>query len=256
MKKKILIPAALALALAATVGSAQPPATSPEATPATETNSADEAPVQTVQVRGVRDPALMPYEKAYDFLTRLRKAGDGRMDMVIRILSARTQQPIPDLEVFLQGETTYRKLALSPEGFLTMVLDPAYLKDKVAILTNKPKGAIVVEYYFVPTLPADGLRFADIGASIAAVKRAQREVLPWYLRPFMGTIREVMLCYPRKDQELLVTQGETVVRPANIEQKNMLSRNTVYCAVFNEAEARKAPDSLVAAPASPIALFR
>lgn len=249
----------LAIALAAAAHcNAQPPA----AAAASDTASAhapdmaSDTPIQTVEVRGVRDPALMPYEKAYDFLTRLRKIGDGRVDMAIRVLSARTLQPVPGLEIFLKGEKTHRPLALSPEGFLTMVLDPAYLQDKAAILTNKPKGSIVVEYYFVPTLPADALRYGDIAASIAAGKRAFREAIPWYVRPFVGTVSQVMLCYPDKDRQVAISHGDTVIRPASSGQKNVLSKTNVHCAVFTEDETRKAPETLVTASPGYTALFR
>ena len=220
---------------------AQSLASAQEAAPAPE----GEGTVQTVQISGVKDPEIMPYEKAYDMLSRVRKVSDGKMDMVIRVLSAQTLKPIPDLEISLQGEQSFEKLALSPEGFLTIPLKTEALADKAVFLTNKKKGSLRVEYFFVPKLPKENLRYGDIAASIAAAKRVRAEVLPWYLRAILPAISEVRICFPDNKQVVIISNAETVSRPALIEQKNMLTKETVYCGHFTDDETGAAKDSVV-----------
>jgi hypothetical protein len=117
---------------------------------------------QTVTVHGERDPAIAPYADAYRMLNTVREASGGKVDLLIRLLSATSLQPIPDLELSLRGETISEKLTLSPDGFLDLPLDNRYLDDKAEILTNKKKGSVRVEFYFVPKLPQEGITYGDM----------------------------------------------------------------------------------------------
>jgi hypothetical protein len=212
-----------------------------------------ETPAQTVTVHGVRDPAMAPYADAYDMLTKVREAGGGKVGMAIRILSAKSMQPIPDLELSLQGRTISEKLPLSPDGFLEVPLDKRYLDDKAEFLTNKKNGAVRAEFYFVPVLPKDALTYGDIAASIAAAKETRAKVLPWYFRLLTSGIEGVRLCYPDKGQEIGLSGG--AARPAASEQKNVLTKTTVYCAAFGKREVDAAQDTVVMAPPGWVALY-
>lgn len=222
------------------------PVVSAQETPAAVVPGTDtETPAQTVQVTGVRDPVMLPYEKAFDTLTRINKVSDGKMDMLIRVVSAQTNQPLPDLEVGLQGNVNQEKLTLSPDGFLTVPLSQSRLDDKAVFVTNKKKGSLKVEYFFVPKLPKDSFRFGDIAASIAAANRAREEVMPWYLRLLSPSIKEVLICYPNDKNEISVFNGAAAERPAVDEQRSSLVKSIVYCARFNEDETVAARNSVV-----------
>lgn len=212
-----------------------------------------EAPPQTVAVRGVRDPAIAPYAEAYDMLTRVRAASRGKADMVIRVLSEKTLQPMPDLELSLTGATISEKLSLSPEGFLDVPLDRRYLDDKAEFVTNQKKGEVRAEFYFVPLLPGGTLTYGDMEASIAAAGRAVKQTIPWYIRLFAGGIDTVRLCYPDATRTIALSDG--TVRPASNEQKNMLSKETMYCASFGMREVAAAKGTGVTAPPGWVALF-
>lgn len=239
----------LAMATAAPMVCAQ------ETAPAAAQVDTEEATTQVIQVTGVRDPAMLPYETAFDMLTKIDKVSNGKMEMVIRVTSAQTGRPIPDLEVTLQGNTNTDKLALSPNGLLTVPLSQTRLDDKAMFLTNKKKGSLKVEYFFVPRLPAESFNFGDVAASIGAAQRARKEVVPWYLRLFIPAVKEVRICYPGNREAVTIAGAGTTTRPATAGQESMLTRETVYCAVVGEDEAVAAPHSVVTPAAGWTALF-
>lgn len=220
-----------------------------------QADAAGENVPQTITVHGVRDPAMAPYPDAYKMLSTVRGVSGGRVDLVIRLLSAKSLQPIPDLELFLRGETISEKLTLSPDGFLDVPLEKRYLDDKAEFLTNKKKGSVRVELYFVPKLPQEGITYGDMAASIGAAKRAVKEILPWYLRLFGSSIDKVRLCYPDKGREIGLSNSQPATRPASSEQKSMLTKATVYCAAFGAGEVATAQDTVVTAPPGWVALF-
>lgn len=239
--------AALALALAMATATAQ------ESQPAVE--SAEEAPIQSVRVHGVRDPAMMSYEKAHELLTKVEQAGKGKMTMLVRLLSKQSMRPMPDLEVALRGENNDERLTVTPEGFLTVPLSQERVADKAFFVTNKKKGSVKAEFFFVPRLPAGQIRFGDMADSLAAARQARVHVVPWYVRPFFRPSDEVRLCYPDKGQHVTVTGTEAPTRPASTQIDSYLTKTTVYCAAFTGAETAAARDIVVTPAPGWIALF-
>jgi hypothetical protein len=209
--------------------------------------------IPSVETRGVRDPAMMPYTDAYDILTRVKTVGAGHIEFVVRILSATTAQPIPDLEIALQGTTVFEKLPLADNGTLTIPLDAKYVADKADFVTNKKKGTIKAHMVLLPTLPDGKLTYADMDASVTGGKRAMKELMPWYLRLLFGRVHGVKLCYPEAGREIGLATGAPVV--ANEEKKNPLNGKTVYCGVFDEDAMQAAPQTAVNAPPGYVAFF-
>ena len=218
------------------------------------TGPAPAEPVPTVETRGVRDPAMLPYADAYRMLSRVEHVGEGRVGFAIRVVSAQTGQPLPDLAIALQGENTFDKLALDDRGFVTVPLDRRYVDDKAEFVSNKKKGSIKAHMTILPLLPRENLTYADLAATFAAGKRAVAELVPWYLRLFVGRIHAVRLCYPDAAQQVGIGGGPS--RPANRESKNSLDGKTVYCAEFDEDEVQAAPRTTVAPAPGYVALFR
>ncbi len=233
----------LGLLLCAAAGAAQAQEVPPDG----------EAELRTVRVSGVRDPAMMPYEKAYELLSTVRKVGDGKVDLLIRVLSAKTLQPVSDLEITLQGDTMSEKLPLSADGFLTVPLSPERVADKATLLTNKKKGSLRGEIFFVPVLPREHLRYGDLHASIAAGTRARAELIPWYARLILPSIDKVAICYPDRQQVVSIADsGE--LRAARVERKST-TKQTVYCAEFSARETAAAKDLIIGAPEGWTSLF-
>jgi hypothetical protein len=215
---------------------------------------ANDAPVQTVVLRGVRDPAIAPYKDVYGMLAGLRKVTDGKVELVIRILSKASGQPVPGLEITLQGDRISEPLTLSPEGFLSVPVSESYVADNAVFLTNQKKGSLNVEMHLVPVLPKTNLTYGDINASIATGRRALAEILPWYIRLFVGKLNQIKLCYPDSKQEITIANGASP-RLADREDKNSLDKRPVYCAAFSEKETATAKDTAILAPPGWVALY-
>lgn len=207
---------------------------------------AAEAPLQSVTVSGVRDPDIAPYDILHGMLSKVRKVGAGKVDVAVRVSAKDTRLPVPGLEIALQGEQTFQKVALSPDGLLDVPFDAALLADKAAFVTNKKKGSLEGEFIFIPKVPRENLRYADMAASIAAANRALAELTPWYLRLVVSSTKRMSICYP--DAQQVVSVAGAADRPANSKETNMLNKRTVYCAHFSAKETAAAPDSVVTAP--------
>jgi hypothetical protein len=215
--------------------------------------NADDASIQTVILRGVRDPAIAPYKDFYGVLSGLRKVTDGKVELVVRILSKASSQPVPGLEITLQGDRISEPLTLSPAGFLSVPVSETYLADNAVFLTNQKKGSLTVEMHLVPVLPKNSLTYGDINASIATGRRALAEILPWYIRLFVGKLNEIKLCYPDSKREIATANGAP--RLADREEKNPLDKQPVYCAAFTEKETAAAKDTAILAPPGWVALY-
>lgn len=240
------------VALAIAIGMGASPAGAQDAS---ATSTGDTAPIQVVAMRGVRDPAMMPYERAYRMLAGIRQAGQGRLQLRIRVLSAHRRAPIPGLVISLEGDSLREHLALSEDGFLEVPLREDFLRDNAVFLTNQKKGSLVVEYLLVPVLPSGTLRYRDLADSIAAARAARAEIIPWYLRPFVPAIKEIRVCYPHKSEQLTLLEATPRMVPADMEQTNMLNKETVWCAAFGAAETAQRPDTSLAMRPGWIALY-
>lgn len=201
------------------------------------------------------DASLGAYANLYSTLTAVRTISGGKADMVVRVLSAASLQPLPDLDIALQGATLHARLALSPDGFLTVPLDERYLADKTVFVTNQAPGALRVENHFVPVLPPTQLTYGDIAASITGIQRASVAVLPWYARAVTGTVHEIQFCYPDNQHTVAIGDRAGHTRAAAIAQKNALNKKVVYCAGFSDRETAAAGQTAVIPQAGWIALF-
>lgn len=235
------------LGLALTLAMAQACAQSAQAPAADE--------VATVQVKGVRDPEIMPYKDAYEFMTRLKKAGGERVEPIVRVVSASTKKPVAGLEVTLQGDNTFERVAVTPEGRVTMPISEAALADKAEFVSNQKKGALETHVFLRPKLPPEGLTYADIVASIEGAQRVRKELVPWYLRLFVPSVKAVAICYPDKSRALAVSQTSQATRPASTEHFDKLNEEKVFCADFEAGERLLARDSVISAPEGWRALY-
>lgn len=211
--------------------------------------------MQTVQVTGVRDPAMLPYKDAYELLTKLNNASTGKMEFVIRILSKENRQPIPNLELALRGDNTFERVQVAPDGRVTVPLDDKAYGDNAEFVSNQKKGSISVEFHFVPKLPAERISYADVVASIEAGRRARNVLVPWYLRLFVGQVKTVGLCYPDSGRQIQLSGATADLRPANIDHAEDGGMVKLHCARFGLNEKDLGSDTLISAPPGWRAVF-
>ena len=204
--------------------------------------------VQNVQIKGVKDPAILPYKKAYDVMSKIRNAGSDHVQIIFRVTSHESHQPIKDLSIYIQGSKTYETLDISPSGYFSIPMDKEAYDDNADFISNAKKGSLEVGMFLVPNLPKDKINYADIVAVVKDAKLARAEIVPWYWRIVMPTINGIGLCYPDDRQTVLIqgARGE-LRRPATNSDKSL--DGDVFCANFTARERELALEDVVAPPA-------
>lgn len=222
-------------------------ASSPASSSASSSASAAEAAaeeLQSVEVKAVRDPAIMPYKMAYELMSKVRAASKDKVQIQIRITSAKTHAPVPNLSIYLDGKNTHQQLDISATGFVNVPLDQAAYADGAEFVTNQKKGSMEVHVLLLPKLPQDVFKYADISESIEAAQMAIKELVPWYFRLFMPSVNSIGICYAGQNQTVLVKGSEEQQLPANSDATDPL-KNKVHCARFAAKDVAKEKGNLI-----------
>ena len=207
-----------------------------------------EVPEQAVQLSNVRDAALMPYEHVHALLAKVASAGSNRVQVAFRVVSKKSETPVPDLEVGLRGDHTFEILRVTPSGFVEVPLSDTALADRADFVTNQKRGTLQLDYFLVPKLPERRLKYGDLIQSIDGVRRVRRYLTPWYLRPLMESTRNIGICYPDNRQSVTISHSRDTVRLANTERVSTLTKQKVYCAEFSAKETRIPEYAIINAP--------
>ncbi|MFZ6873281.1 hypothetical protein ACO0LF_14600 [Undibacterium sp. Di27W] len=215
--------------------------------------SATEEP-QSVEVKAIRDPAILPYKVAYEMITKVKAASKDKVEIIIRITAAKTHAVIPNLAIYLDSKDKRKKLEISAAGDVTVPLDPVAYAEGAEFVTNQKKGSMDANIMLLPKLPPDVFNYADISESLESARLAVKELVPWYLRLFMPTIHGVGICYPTQDQTVLVKGNEESQLPATSNETDMM-KNKVYCAKFTTRDVVAAKNNLVMPAAGWQAIF-
>lgn len=219
-----------------------------------QTMAVEDAPTQGVEVKGVKDPALMPYRKAYDLVTGVEQAGGRLVQLLIRVTSTESHRPLPDLALSVVGDDTDTRVPVSAAGFVDVPLDKALYAADADIVANKPKKALRVDVDVVPRLRAGEIRFADIIEATSAGQAAIARIAPWYVRLAMPSLHGVSLCYSDAGQAVALGGGEQATRMAT-EISTDPHDVQVFCARFSLKEAAASPRTLLQPPAGWQALY-
>lgn len=218
-------------------------------------SAADEAEMQTVQVKGVKDPAILPYKTAYELISKVRSASADHVQLLIRVISAKSHAPLQNLEIAIEGAKTHEKLTISADGYVSVPLNPDAYADGAEFVTNQKKSSLAVRFFLLPKLPADTLRYADIVDAIKAAQLARAEILPWYLRLVLPNIQSIGLCYPNNAQTVGIGSHGDSARAASAEDSGILE-NKVFCANFSAQEAGLAQETVLVPAAGWEAIFQ
>lgn len=213
---------------------------------AMENGTTDEntPPAQSVQVSTVRHPISIPYKLAYEMIRDVNQATDGRISMSFRVVSAKTKESIPGLEIYLEGENTHEKLEILPSGFVVVPLNAKAYADKAELVANQKQDSIHVNVILKPVLNKDTLTYGDIVQTINAGKQAMRTIVPWYLRLFAPSLRGVGMCYQNSDHNVALEDGKGTLRVADKVNTDDLNRK-VLCATFGADEEGLRPENRI-----------
>jgi hypothetical protein len=130
-----LIFVSLAAAGVITVAHADEPAAATASQPAETTAPA-------IEVKALRDPAIMPYKQAYEMLTGIQKATQDKVKVIIRVLASGTRQQIPDLQIRLESNENRWPVPVSDKGIIDVPVIAKAYTEGAEFVTNQKKAVL------------------------------------------------------------------------------------------------------------------
>lgn len=207
-----------------------------------------------IVVERVRDPAMVPYRKGYELTRRVRDAAGGHVGLLFRVLSAKSKEPVPGLQIAIEGSRSHGMLDISPDGVFSLPLDEDAVQDQAEFVSNQKKGSLVLSIILKPELPREGLRYSMIVDAIQGARHALREIVPWYYRLFLPSVKGVGICFAEPGKAVEVTGDGAGQRQAGKTETDELG-HPVHCARFSADEKGLGADSVIVAPAGWQAIF-
>ncbi|MGB9989376.1 hypothetical protein [Pseudoduganella rhizocola] len=174
----------------------------------------DISPPPSVQVKGVRDPALMPYA---DLVMMRRVFADAAMPASIlpalRVTGRSSGEPVPGLAVVLAARDAVLPVPLEA-GFALLRQLPVSDDAEAEFRSNQRKGSLRMELLLTVALE-NPRRFpaGELGRAIDDGNRVRATVLPWYLRLLAPRFSEVAVCFAAPGATVSVAGVPRVAEP-------------------------------------------
>ncbi|GGX34241.1 hypothetical protein [Undibacterium squillarum] len=191
-----------------------------ETTTAATASQPAETTAPAIEVKALRDPAIMPYKQAYEMLTGIQKATQDKVRVIIRVLASGTRQQIPDLQIRLESNENRWPVPVSDKGIIDVPVIAKAYAEGAEFVTNQKKGSLGADLTLVPVLPPDGFSAAQIRDSLDAGRTALREMVPWYYRIFISNPKGVAVCYDNPHQQIVLRGQQERVVAATEARKN------------------------------------
>lgn len=207
---------------------------------------AADAPPQTIEVVGVKDPAIMPYAQAYDILSKVNAVVGERVQVQFRITSTKTAAPIPGLTLAIRSTSVDQPLDVAADGTLMIPLNPVAYTEKAEFITNQRKGTLQFDISLRPRLAGDEIAYQTVKEGIALAREAVAQLLPWYLRMVMPSVRRIGVCYPEPGHQVTVRNqlGETHSLHADNQKETDLDK-PLHCLLLSANESAMADGDML-----------
>jgi len=167
-----------------------------------------DTPTEKLVVKGVRDPAIMPYADAYKFFSQVDRVEHDKVRMRMQVKSADKSVKSSDIHIRLVGDNTDIEVPLGEEGDIDVPRSEAALADKAEFVTNQKKDSLQVHLTLTPNLPAAGhVSYADALASADQARRLVKEIVPWYFRLLISDPNAMRACFEREGGEAALLTG-------------------------------------------------
>ncbi|WP_374602528.1 hypothetical protein [Niveibacterium sp.] len=169
---------------------------------------ATDAPAEKLVVKGVRDPAIMPYADAYKFFSQVDRVEHDKVRMRMQVKSADKSVKASDISIRLVGDNTDIAVPLGEEGDIEVPRSEAALADKAEFVTNQKKDSLQVHLTLTPNLPVAGrVSYADALTSADQARRLVKEIVPWYFRLLISDPNAIRACFERDGGEAALLTG-------------------------------------------------
>lgn len=218
---------ALSLLLPTLLYAAEPPV--PASEPAASAPASLPEVQAPVEITAIRDPAIMPYQRAYQMMTRLQALDLRDVRISLRVLDAKSRQVVPDLQISLEGKESRQKVKISETGEVSIPIDAKAYAEGAEFIANKRRKTLLIDIQLFPVLNEAGFAYSAVADSSAAATRALKEIIPWYYRLFMPNPKGVAICYsePRHQLEIRGRQNQVILADQELSNEQ---EKTVYCA--------------------------
>lgn len=156
----------------------------------------------TVVVRGVRDPAMMPYRDAYEFANRIERVPHDKVRVKLQLKPRDKTIRQSDLRLRLAGENVEIAVPLGEDGEFAIPRSPEALADQAEFVTNQKRGSVSLAITLHPILPlAAQIAYADALEAAAQARALIKEIVPWYYRLLVADPNALRLCFERADAQ-------------------------------------------------------
>ncbi|MFC4159813.1 hypothetical protein [Chitinimonas lacunae] len=137
---------------------------------------------EKLEVQMVRDPAWMPYEKAYDLASRFKDSPYKSVMIRFRLMPTRPGDNLQGLALHLYGKTTDIAIDIDQDGFFDVPLDAQALAENAEFVANRKAGSL--RWLFFPLIRSSGERQYRLAHLRNAAAEAQEAVslMPWSAR--------------------------------------------------------------------------
>ncbi|MCX9155397.1 hypothetical protein OPU71_04595 [Niveibacterium sp. 24ML] len=157
---------------------------------------------QTVVVKGVRDPAMMPYRDAYEFANRIERVPHDKVRVKLQLRPRDKATRQADLRLRLAGENVEIAVPLSEDGEFAVPRSPEALADQAEFVTNQKRGNVSLAITLQPTLPiAPQIAYADALEAATQARALIKEIVPWYYRLLVADPNALRICFERADAQ-------------------------------------------------------
>lgn len=174
-----------------------------------QSEGSGEPPMQSIQISGMRDPALLPYADVVMLRKVFSAASDGTtIRPGIKVSSRRDGQPVKNLRVTFAAEGRETELPLK-SGYVLLSELPETGDAQAEFLTNQRKGSLRMEILLTVELKdAQHFSLGELTRAIDDGKRIRRSLLPWYLRLIVPKFDRAAVCFADAGGAATIVQGE------------------------------------------------
>lgn len=191
--------------------------------------------IPKIEIENVRDPAFIPYHKAYDLASHVAEISAGKVSLLFRVTSKSTSLPLQGLKLSIQGSKLYETITPSTDGVFKIPLNSDALRDNADFLLNQKRGKVKVAVIIAPSLHGETFTYQSVIGTIEAGQGVRKDALPWYLRLLTPPIKTLGVCYAQPGNLLRIEGNDRFAFPADVPEKNDVGQ-PVYCANLSMVE--------------------
>ncbi|MEY4730031.1 MAG: hypothetical protein RL020_1189 [Pseudomonadota bacterium] len=173
--------------------------------------------IEKIEVKGLRDPGMMPYKEAYAYLQKINANPHDKIAVRMRVVPVDKNLSLRDIKITLQGDKTSRVIPIADDGLIEVPLEKALIEDNAEFISNQKKNSLQVHVNVDVLLPSNGaLRYRYLSDALNQARDSVKSIVPWYVRwlvPNSWNAVDIEFAEPGKaTAAIMATSGKQVFR--------------------------------------------